>query len=155
MKKINIHLLRVGTSMLFVWGLIAAPGTAKAQGVEETCSNRTLRGDYGFTVDGLLLPSYIPLRGVALTHFDGNGKLSQIDHIIFNGFPPAQDWTPGTGTFHVNADCTGVMHNRRSQHGRFSEPPHCCCPQWQGDPHRRHRSLQWSKSHGNQHWHQG
>jgi len=33
-----------------------------------------------------------------------------VDHIIFNGFPPPIEWTPGTGTYHVNADCTGTGH---------------------------------------------
>jgi hypothetical protein len=49
--------------------------------------------------------------GVAMTTFDGNGGLTQVDWIMRNGVsdPPP---TPGfhdneTGTYTVNADCTG------------------------------------------------
>ena len=42
-----------------------------------------------------------------MTHFDGKGKLNQVDHVVFNGTPPPVDWTPATGTYRLNADCTG------------------------------------------------
>jgi hypothetical protein len=73
------------------------------------CSNRTLRGDYAFHVEGVFVdaPSPLPLRGVALTHFDGRGHLTQVDHVVFNGMLPLMDWTPATGTYRINADCTG------------------------------------------------
>ena len=47
------------------------------------CSDRTLRGDYAFVIDGTILtaPSPLLLRGVAMTHFDGHGGLSQVDVI--------------------------------------------------------------------------
>jgi hypothetical protein len=45
-----------------------------------------------------------------MTHYDGQGNFSQVDHIIVNGVPPAIEWTPGTGTYHINADCTGTAH---------------------------------------------
>jgi hypothetical protein len=76
------------------------------------CSDLIVQGDYGFSVEGVVLPApgvSVPVRGVAMTHFDGAGNLSQVDHIIINGVPPALDWTPGTGTYHVNPDCTGTM----------------------------------------------
>jgi hypothetical protein len=73
------------------------------------CSNRTLRGDYGFRIDGTILagPAPILLRGVAMTHFDGNGHLTQMDFATFNGVPGWPDWRPATGTYEVNEDCTG------------------------------------------------
>ena len=76
---------------------------------DRRCSNRTLRGDYAFHIEGVFVdaPSPLPLRGVALTHFDGKGKLTQVDHVVFNGMPPPVDWTPATGTYRMNADCTG------------------------------------------------
>jgi hypothetical protein len=49
------------------------------------------------------------LKGVAMTQFDGRGNVTQVDHIVFNGAPPPEDWTPATGSYHVNADCTGDM----------------------------------------------
>jgi len=47
--------------------------------------------------------------GVALTNFDGNGNLTQTDNIhgSISGFP-APD-RAGTGTYSINADCTGTM----------------------------------------------
>ncbi|MEA2541258.1 MAG: hypothetical protein QOH35_2624 [Acidobacteriaceae bacterium] len=46
---------------------------------EKHCSNRTLDGNYGFTVEGLLgIPgSGIQVRGVLLQEYDGNGHLTR------------------------------------------------------------------------------
>ena len=71
------------------------------------CSNRTLSGDYGFALEGEVLGPNIPFRGVVMQHYDGKGNLTQVDHIVFNGGPPAEEWTPGSGTYTVNPDCTG------------------------------------------------
>ena len=74
------------------------------------CSNRTLKDSYGFAIEGIILavPGIVlppgtafPLRGVALTQFDGKDKLTQVDHILTNGQPPDREWTPGTGTYPV------------------------------------------------------
>ena len=73
----------------------------------ERCSNRTLVGDYGFTIEGTILGANAPIRGLALQHYDGRGHITQVDHVVFDGYPPTQDWTPGTGTYIVNSDCTG------------------------------------------------
>jgi hypothetical protein len=43
-----------------------------------------------------------------MQHYDGKGNLTQVDHVVINGIPPEQDWTPGSGTYTVNSDCTGV-----------------------------------------------
>jgi hypothetical protein len=79
-------------------------------GGEERCSNRTLRGDYGFSIDGQLLggPSPILIRGVAMTRFDGHGNVSQVDFVTLNGVPASPDWRPSSGTYHLNPDCTGT-----------------------------------------------
>ena len=76
---------------------------------EKSCSNRTLDGNYGFTVEGLLgIPgSGIQIRGVILQEYDGNGHLTQVEHVVVDGAPPSEEWTPGSGTYTVNADCTG------------------------------------------------
>jgi hypothetical protein len=77
------------------------------------CSNRTLRGDYGFSFDGsIVLPAPAPsllLRGLALQHFDGHGHFRQVDFVTLNGAPERSDWRPETGTYEVNADCTGSL----------------------------------------------
>src|SRR3954468_6786045 len=77
---------------------------------DKHCSNRTLDGNYGFTVEGLLgIPgSGIQIRGVILQEYDGNGHLTQVEHVVVDGTPPSETWTPGSGTYTVNADCTGT-----------------------------------------------
>jgi hypothetical protein len=101
-------------------GLMASVPTAQAQGAardssvkgaERRCSNATLRGAYAFAVDGAFVgaPTPLLLKGVAMTQFDGRGNVTQVDHIVFNGAPPPEDWTPATGSYHLNADCTGDM----------------------------------------------
>jgi hypothetical protein len=84
---------------------------------EGACSNRTLKGDYGFAIEGVILAipgvmlppgTALPLRGVAMTHFDGKGNLTQVDHVLVNGMPPAVEWTSGSGTYTINPNCTGT-----------------------------------------------
>jgi hypothetical protein len=101
-------------------GLMTNVPTAHAQGdgrdpsltgAERGCSNATLRGAFAFDVDGAFLgaPAPLLLKGVAMTRFDGRGNLTQVDHIVFNGTPPPEDWTAATGWYRLNADCTGEM----------------------------------------------
>ena len=82
---------------------------AAAAGPE--CSNRSLRGDYAFEIDGAILAGPVTglLRGLAMTRFDGEGGLTQVDVATVNGVPLFPDWRPVTGTYEVNADCTGRM----------------------------------------------
>jgi len=77
----------------------------------QACSNATLKGAYAFDIVGVFVdaPTPLPLRGVALTQFDGAGNLTQVDHVVFNGTPPPVDWTPGAGWYQINPDCTGQM----------------------------------------------
>jgi hypothetical protein len=75
-----------------------------------TCSNKTIAGDYAFTITGQILapPAAAgPVAGVALTHFDGHGNMNQVDHVLHNGVTPIEDWRPGIGPYQVNPDCTG------------------------------------------------
>jgi hypothetical protein len=83
------------------------------------CSDATLRGDYGFTIlgdqpnpDG----TTSPVVGVAITHFDGAGKLTQKDFTVDGGLPSPANGNGATGfhfaggetgTYSVNSDCTG------------------------------------------------
>jgi hypothetical protein len=90
----------------------------------DSCSNATLKGDYAFVVSGQVFNAGgITLRqGVARTHFDGYGHLTQEDFVIAtppNGIsapvPAASDEINSTtdfhinetGTYTVNSDCTG------------------------------------------------
>ncbi|MGA8142585.1 MAG: hypothetical protein WB987_01715 [Candidatus Acidiferrales bacterium] len=111
-------------------------GPSRAQvGDRNGCSLATLRGDYAFTLHGesigilvpgvngappALKPFANPLLadGVAITRFDGNGGLSQIDVVMRNGTSAATPATPvtdngfrtqETGTYKVESDCTGTF----------------------------------------------
>jgi hypothetical protein len=75
------------------------------------CSNRSLRGAYGFSVDGQIFPPGAPpvvLRAVAMTHFDGEGGLSQVDHATFHGVPGWPGWRRAVGSYEINPVCTGT-----------------------------------------------
>ena|SRR5205085_4073787 len=113
MKKPSLRISMIATPMMIVCGLLVSGASGRAESEDGACSNRTLRGDYGSTVEGLVLPApgvALPIRGVVMTHYDGQGNFTQVDHIVRNGVPPAIEWTPGTGTYHVNANCTGTAH---------------------------------------------
>jgi hypothetical protein len=74
------------------------------------CSDRTIAGSYAFTIEGTLLIApgvTLPIRGISLANYDGKGNMTQVDHVVDNGVPPQLEWTPGSGTYTVNPDCTG------------------------------------------------
>jgi hypothetical protein len=86
----------------------------------DNCSDSTLSGDYAFTVAGQILNKDGTLttrNGIAMTKYDGAGKLTQIDYVIAltpGQMPPGGvDVSPTfrggeMGTYHVNSDCTGT-----------------------------------------------
>jgi hypothetical protein len=109
--------LKMAMLVTVICGLLASASSAMAQSATSEshdghCSNRTLSGDYGFTLEGIILAPNFQIRGVVMQHYDGNGNITQVDHVVLNGMPPAQEWTPGTGSYTVNSDCTGsaVLH---------------------------------------------
>jgi hypothetical protein len=109
MKNSSISRILLAVAPIIVAGGLIASGTSVvAQSLERHCSNRTLVGDYGFALEGEILGPGIQLRGVVMQRYDGRGHLTQVDHIVTSGFPPAQEWRPGSGTYAVNPDCTGV-----------------------------------------------
>ena len=121
MKRQSFRISMIASVLMILLGVMGALASGQRPTTPSTfvpengradgpCSNRTLRGDYGFAIEGDILagPGRIPFRGVAMTHFDGEGNLSQVDHIVFNGVPPPIEWTPGSGTYTVNPDCTGT-----------------------------------------------
>jgi hypothetical protein len=87
------------------------------------CSNWTLKGDYAFTINGQIFPApgmVITRDGVAITHFQGNGRLTQVDFVMqFPDMAGGSSPVPGVpddhtgfnggeqGTYTVFADCTG------------------------------------------------
>jgi hypothetical protein len=104
-RKSVLRILMAAISIMIVCFVLAG-ASAMAQS-DRRCSNRTLFGDYGSQIEGTILGPNLPFRGLAMGHFDGKGNITQVDHIVTNGIPPVQEWTPGTGTYTVNPDCTG------------------------------------------------
>ena len=106
-KHVLPTLAATGAAALLAFAF-ASPATAD----EDTkCSDRTLLGSYGFNIDGQIQPPAGPpllLRAVAMTTFDGAGNLSQVDHATLNGVPRWMGWRHATGTYAINADCTGT-----------------------------------------------
>jgi hypothetical protein len=107
---------KVAPVTMIVCGLLVSGAAAMAQSGSEAdnvksntqpCSNATLSGDYGFVIEGTILGPGFPFRGLAMQHYDGKGHITQVDHIVTNGEPPALGWTPGTGSYTVHPDCTG------------------------------------------------
>ena len=97
---------------IVVCGLLVAASSARAEDKDKDtiCSDRTIEGDYASAVDGVILPApgvSLSIRGINIVHNDGKGHSTQVDSLILNG-TPISDWTPVTGTYHINADCTGT-----------------------------------------------
>jgi len=87
-------------------------GSQSSMAHASACSNSTIRGSYAFTIHGtLFLPdgSTLVVNGIDKVTFDGSGNFTQIDAVATNGRLDAPGWRPGTGTYSVNADCTGTQ----------------------------------------------
>ena len=99
----------------------AAAGAAIAQTDSPACNNALIYGNYGFTIEGDKLISSPPNTtaptgpqvGVAMTFFDGQGKLWQIDSVTVGGFqsPTMGNFNEAStqGTYSVNPNCTGTF----------------------------------------------
>jgi hypothetical protein len=112
MKRQSLKIPTLATPLMILCGLLGPGVSARADAGDGGCSIKTLSGDYGFSVEGEVLPApgvIVHVRGVHMTHFDGKGNLTQLDHILVDGVAPTLPWTPVTGTYHLNADCTGTI----------------------------------------------
>src|SRR6266446_627229 len=107
-RKLMAKLMLAVTPAVIVCCLLTSGASAAARSEVQPCSNHTLFGDYGFALEGTFLGPGLPFRGVVMQHYDGKGNLTQVDHVVVNGVPPAEEWTPGSGTYTVNPDCTGA-----------------------------------------------
>jgi hypothetical protein len=108
----------ISAAAICIAALAFAAGPLSAQ----DCSVATLNGDYAFTINGEIrpptAPAPVPQQGVAMTHYDGAGNLTQVDFVMSNGAPapynptllrPDGFRTGETGTYTVNSDCTGTI----------------------------------------------
>src|SRR5258708_15610976 len=124
MKRESVlRMSMVAVPTLIVCGLLVAASSARVDqergadhddGDTKGCTDKTLQGDYGSAGEGVLLnipglPPEAQFRGLTMTHFDGNGNLTWVEHTVINGTPLQPGWTPASGTYAVNPDCTGTM----------------------------------------------
>ena len=119
MTKQNFKITLIAGSLMVLSSMLSP---AWGQGRNGACTDRILSGDYAFIIEGLVFPApgvQVPVRGVAMTSFDGQGGLTQVDHAIIGGQTPAADWTPGNGTYRINSDCTGTMRINVPSTGDF------------------------------------
>jgi hypothetical protein len=111
---------------LILAGFLSAGARAQSSD-NDGCSDATLKGDYAFTVSGTVWVTDVtgtvqPVQreGVAMTHFDGTGGLTQVDYVTSSPnakippVPPPTDPVTGfhtdeTGTYTVYSDCTGTF----------------------------------------------
>ena len=115
-------ILMPATPMMILCGLLAFGTFAMAQSNSALpgaalgnrhCSNRTLSGDYGCSVQGVLLnipglPPEATFVGVTTAHYDGKGNDTGTEHVVVNGSSFNPGWDANSGTYSVNPDCTGT-----------------------------------------------
>ena len=112
-RKSISRISMIAAPIMLVCGLLFTASSVRADDEETKCTNRTLRGDYGFTAEGVLigspgLPSEAPFRSVGVAHFDGKGNLTWLERTVINGMLLEADWTAASGSYSVNANCTGT-----------------------------------------------
>jgi hypothetical protein len=105
--------IRIAKTTIAAMLLTATAAWAQDSAFQKVCTNATLEGDYGFTVTGTR-PSgpggpVEMIVGVAMTHFDGNGNLTQTDNIHGSISGLVTPNRQGAGTYTINSDCTGTM----------------------------------------------
>lgn len=89
---------------LVLMGMLT-PVAASRAGAERTCSNETLHGSYAYSADGFVAPApFTPIAEAGTYDFDGSGSFSTANTLSFGGLIIPRT---ATGTYTVNADCTG------------------------------------------------
>jgi len=107
----------IGAVAAFALG-VAPPANAK----DKTCSNATIQGAFVRTDQGFVIPANaaaMPLAGVSIMTFDGNGRWTSTGVASLNGnqFPPSTS----TGSYTINTDCTGHYEPDIAPPGRTGE----------------------------------
>ena len=105
--------IATGVLLISASGSMGPGGNAVAQEPGFRCTEATIRGTYGGQMQGT---SPVPppqgggtqsVIGVIVRTYDGAGTFTQVDNIkgSVTGIVPDR---PGSGTYQVNADCSGV-----------------------------------------------
>ena len=113
MRRIAWVAAAVATVAVGVSGarVIGAEGQNDTHGRGQSCSEATVRGDYGIQIQGTRpAPGGLTeaVIGIVLRTYDGEGNFSQVSNLkgsITGTNPDSQS----VGTYEVNADCTGTI----------------------------------------------
>lgn len=100
--KLSISAKVFGIGAVAVLVLGVAP-SANAQ----SCSTATIKGVFARTDNGWVIGqngAAMPLTGISVMTFDGNGKWTSTGYGKLNGTPSE---STSSGTYTVNPDCTG------------------------------------------------
>jgi hypothetical protein len=109
------------TQRLLAASLALTASVILAPAANASCSNATLKGNYGFTFSGFGYSTnntglgYGAIAGAGLGTFDGKGNVSASFDYSVGGFPqgtmPGSHpfGTPYTATYVVYPDCSGVL----------------------------------------------
>lgn len=115
-------MIKLALALSFLTLSLSSP--ARAQIDNDGCTLATLHGDYAFTISGTfwtgpdLVNNAVQRAGIAMTHFDGMGGLTQVDFVKASPNAPALPALPPTdqvtgfhnketGSYTVYSDCTG------------------------------------------------
>lgn len=99
------RILQVITPMMIVCSVLVLGTSAAAQ----SCSNKSIKGNYGCSIHGSLIfgPTQLPFVAATTTLYDGDGNLTGLEHAVVNGTSFDSGWDKNAGTYTVNPDCTG------------------------------------------------
>ena len=102
MKRTIVSLVLLASTLV-----VGAVPNAQAQ----QCSNASLKGSYGRYASGIVVPAGTPRVGLARETYDGKGNWTNKITLNNNGTViPIND----SGSYTVNADCTGTIFNTAS-----------------------------------------
>lgn len=112
--------LKAVVSTLALIFVLVSSGTARAQSEDSdayrshtACTDRTLYGDYGAKVEGILsdVPGKPSLTSLILFHFNGDRTMTSKAFAVLNGKPEQPDWPEegSPGTYKIRSDCTGLV----------------------------------------------
>lgn len=95
-------------SVVLAFGVSAGAQQADGELGSASCSNRTLFGDYGVQIEGILLAPNWTIRTLAMVHFNGDGTFTYVHYRVVNGTPVTPDWVSESGTYSVSSNCTAT-----------------------------------------------
>jgi len=98
--------LLVAATPLTAIGFVLFVATALPVQAAE-CSLSSVAGSYGYTTSGFVASSattFVPVAAVGRITFDGHGNVSGTQTRVVAGSPLDETYS---GTYNVNADCTG------------------------------------------------